>query len=78
MSFKVISCAGHVLTNIRPHQLRWVDQKTGNAISCTECNQVTDLSQKVGRISLKALSLHAAVLSVAVFHSKIVHNNHNC
>ena len=34
----------------------------GTAISCIECSQVTGLIQKVGRSSLKALSLCAAVL----------------
>ena len=44
----------------------------GTAISCTDCSQVATLSQMVGRSSLKAPSVHAAVLCAAVFCSKIV------
>ena len=45
------------------------EQSMKIAISCTKCSQVAGLIQKVkvGRSSLKALSLRAAV-----FHSKII------
>ena len=31
---KVTHCAGCVLVNTRPHQLRWGDWEMGTAISC--------------------------------------------
>ena len=40
MLCKVTHCAGRVLANTRPHQLRWGDREMGTAISCTECSQV--------------------------------------
>ena len=47
MLYKVTHCAGHVLANTRPHQLRWGDREMGTAISCTECSQVASLIQKL-------------------------------
>ena len=42
---KVTHCTGHVLANIRHHQLCWGDREMGTAISCTECGQVAGCIQ---------------------------------
>ena len=47
MLYKVTHCAGRVLANTRPHQLRWGEWEMGTAISWIECSQMADLVQKV-------------------------------
>ena len=75
---KVTHCAGRVLANARPHQLRWGDREMGTPTSCTECSQVAGLIQKLVETlrskapSLSAAVLLAAVLRAAVFRSKIL------
>ena len=58
---QVTHCAGHILANCRPHQLRWSDWEMGTAISCTEFSQMAGFIQEVGTDSSKVPSLHAAV-----------------
>ena len=76
---KVTHCAGRVSANTRPHQLRWGDREMGTAISCTKCSQVAGFIQKLVETprTLKAQSLHPAVLRAAVFHSKIFCSDRN-
>ena len=50
---------------MQSHPLRWDDYKMGTTISCTECSKVAGLIQKVGENSLKASSLHAAVVQTS-------------
>ena len=58
----------------RPHQLCWSDQGIGTAaITSTKYSQVAaGLIQKVSGGTLKASSLHAAVLRAVVLRSKII------
>ena len=73
MSFKVTHCARHVSANTRPHQPCWGDWEMGTAISCIEYSLVAGFIQKlVERDSLKAPSLHTAVLYNSAFVRPIV------
>ena len=67
MLCKVTHCTWRISANTRPHQLRWGDQEMGTAISCIKRSQVAGLIQRVGRSSLEASSLRAAVLRAAFF-----------
>ena len=69
MICKVTLRTGHILTNTRPHQLRWGDQEMETAISYTKCSQVADLIQK--RL-VEAAQNHCLFVQLSLFEDPSV------
>ena len=68
MLYKATHCAGRILANTRPHQLRWGDREMGTAISCIECSQMAGLH-------VYMCMCHMCVL-LSVKHWHFTHNTH--